>query len=383
MHQLNDDELNAETSHILAIVRDASPEIAVMAVVIGGRLVPLQEATPFSEALLTSSQAVDKGALKPASLISLLTTQARLHFLTRNIRDCRRLLNDAFHTAQSNGIRSGAYLFLLNGMAVLQTVDGNYEEALALTIQLHSEATRIGHELRAASATANAAVMSLRLGRYQETIMWAQRAGQYQLSHSERVWMSKWPHGLAAALLGDVPLARKVAEELVQIGHQAMTLAPQQFAYTSAADIFYLAGEREKAIETAKMAVAQWPPTAGNLEISGRLARWRALTVPTSGGSECSEELRWILRNQIDLIDRAEVLSALVHLRMASCSEMEELKSTLNRLPLAIRDQLHHLGMLTTLRSDKRRWPMNRCLPLKTNGNSGVTATQKEAAVRP
>ena len=249
---------------------------------------------------------------------------------------------------QRRGIANSRLVRVYGGIGAVRCYEGKYEDARIAYQTGYSIAVRIGNEQQQSLLAAQLSLCLLRLGEYKELLEWTKHAAPEGLASRYQMIQASYYCAFALAMLGDSSGAIQEFESLdarIPPGGSAWLIQARQLLR---ADILCLCGERAAAAAQAREAVGV-PPVLHAPSFAGPFARWLALCADGKDPPELLPVLDELSSrmDELDLLDRVEVLCARRILGEASRVEIEDLlRSTLASLPPAVAGQLRRLGVL-------------------------------------
>ncbi|HET8649750.1 MAG TPA: AAA family ATPase, partial [Gemmatimonadales bacterium] len=349
------DQTRAQLGVVLDVLQHAnSRRTRLQAASIAARLINgLRDPIEASDVLRAVAEA-DVSAEDDEGQAKLALAQSQLYFHTGDRAASLRMLDEARAQLASGEIMSSTAVRLHFGIGTLETAAGRYESASKAFSVAYEMAAKLGNETACGRLAAQAALCSLRLGKYDEQFEWSSRAtSTFGRSFSGyREVQTAYNLGLSHAILGEVVPAHMALEALdsriTESERPAWLLHAWQLYK---ADVLYVASRRADARRAAHAAVTV-PADSVVRSFMGPYARW----LGAIGSDHLGEELvterllgMYGMLDKFDVLDQAEILTALL-LRPVIADETREeaaarLQATRAGLPHAA---LYQLELLTT-----------------------------------
>ncbi len=316
-------ELLAIAEQLLGLSRrrvEAVPKALLLATQIAGS----QLDEPLLRKIQVEWEQVETQGPREVALVH--TAAAMSSYYCRDLSGAQRHAQLALEVVRSIGAADASVVNLTIGLAVVHAAQANYDEARERAKEAILDAKRLGNDLLEIQASGTAALACLRLGLYGEVISIAAavegRKELFQLP-SAQVNAANLYYSLCCALIS---IGRKeaaieaLASSIIADPERGQSSWFQQVLVLFKADIYWLAGQRARAIRIADGAVSGPDHQALSRGIAGAFIRWTAVT--GSGQPEDFTQLRLLQaferRWELDSVDRLEVLLA-VSLRMRLC----------------------------------------------------------------
>jgi hypothetical protein len=343
------EQLRLDVQHLLDIIRSDRPlRIRLQAVNAAAQLMGDILDRSTASALYGAASALHGDVLAEDDRTQLdLCLSQLLYYSGRQAAAWEALVQLAEHF-QRRGIANSRLVRVYGGIGAVRCYEGKYEDARTAYQTGYSIAVRIGNEQQQSLLAAQIGLCLLRLGEYKELLDWTRHAAPEGMASRYQMIQVSYYCAFALAMTGDSSAAIQEMESLharLPPGGPAWLIQARQLL---GADIRFLCGQRAAAVAQAREAIGV-PPVLHATSFAGPFARWLALC---SDGRDPAELLPILNElscriNELDLLDRVEVLCAKQILGEARWFEAEDLlRSTLASLPPAVAGQLRRLGVL-------------------------------------
>jgi tetratricopeptide (TPR) repeat protein len=291
---------------------------------------------------------------EPREKATALIAEAMNAFHRRDTAASTHAAELAAEVLEKSGNQDATLASLKIGLGVVAMANGDYENAIQPFNSAISVATKLGNDDLISMAAQNLALTYFRMGDYRAQKTWATLARRHQSDSTftfNRV-ITAALLGMASVLVGTKAEALVCLDLLQREIENCKATWVAQFGQYYAADMFWLLGRKEEALEMALEAGA-CSETPKNPALTGQYARWSAL-VSMKRGTEMKnlESLTtlWESRNRLDVLDRAELDCAVVylgrHLGLATEQYEQDLNAALTDLPPSCGLHLAALGLL-------------------------------------
>ena len=282
------------------------------------------------------------------------TAQAIAAYYCRDLEAAQQAALDAHSILTQSGAGGTNVLLLEIGLGAIASSQGQYEESAARHRRAGERARAIDNERLHMQASAGLSLALLRLGKLTEVL---------ELSKSIPIPPDLYRNptvGVSVATLAyssccALALSGKSADALHRLSSEGLAeLDLCSHAWTRQvwrlykSDVFWLAGQRRRAVREADLTIADAPHPLSQ-GVIGSLCRWRAIVdhVETSADTErLLDEQARSLRN-LDLIDQLEVLHASAHFRgrrepIAARAHLDQAREVAAALPPTAVEFIEH-----------------------------------------
>lgn len=307
----------------------------------------------LSRRLISSCQSTQAAELSTYEQAERAIAEAILLYGARDADGSLAVALEANRLIEKADAANSSRRLILTGLGVLYCSNGHYEEGGRYLESAMKTAERLGNDTLGARDAGNLAVCLLRQGRYKE----AKAVGLRAVAMLERSGMTEpyrtgmYALAFAHAILGEADQAVAVMERQTKLASSRDLEWMRQGFLLRYADILLLLGRRTEAMRMATAGTTGSCRSLKSKTYSGPYARWLALTAWETETPEAALQVLLTLQEELgtyDLIDQAELLSAIVWLKakmdLDCMAERNLLQRLLDRLPRAVTEQLELLG---------------------------------------
>jgi DNA-binding SARP family transcriptional activator/tetratricopeptide (TPR) repeat protein len=324
---------------------DLAPSERVLAAAVAGAMCERRRRSTEVAVLLASSQALLAETLTAPDQALFHLTLGRLFAYSRQPTQSLRHLDFAHRAARSANMRDGTLARIHLGFSAVLIGLGDYAKALEHGTVAHDLASRIDNATMIGSAAANIALCLGRLGDYAGQRAFAAKviSPKRALLEVETVVSNLALLAFGASMTGDSSVTQEAVDHLERLATTAEQPWLRQKAYLSAADAMLVLGRERLARRLARTGLAEAGNKLTTSSLAGSYARWISILTHRNGGSPeaeslLSEVVEW--RQELDAVDRLELILALFRLGIATAELGEEARNLMETLPSAVVDQM-------------------------------------------
>jgi tetratricopeptide (TPR) repeat protein len=297
--ELGDTEVLKIAGDMEALARTHDvPSLRVLAIEIAAYACDHLRHLDLSRTLREAADTIPLEPLEPGDKLRLLLSKARLAYFERENSSAEAFLKQAERVAEGAGMRSSLLAQTIAGYGVISVAKGDYASAIPHFSRQFEMARRLDDDFLAARTAANLALCWSRLGDLERQYEWASRCLGFKPSRTYNVdqVLGLGLLGLAQGMMGQRVEARRTARELAtrSLSHHPLWLG--QTVVLNAADIYWIAGERERALALATRGTTADYSIPRSREIAGSFARWCAVAAVTRGRPLPSDHLTTMLQ---------------------------------------------------------------------------------------
>jgi DNA-binding SARP family transcriptional activator/type II secretory pathway predicted ATPase ExeA len=349
-------ELSELPARLLTFIRSPADRASrIRAAVEVASLIETLRSSTLVPSILEALAFLDEAGLEVEDFAHLLLAKAMLFYSINSFSSSLEYIHEAIEILEARNTPNSVLAMLQNGLGAILTKQGAYEQSISAYKNCYETASRVGNDRIYVQASANLALSLMRIGDYENAIVWGERAlaDNPALLNLGFGFQGSQGAALSYAMLGSTARAeeiiRRAREKLAQHGSSGVS---QAWALYSADAYAMMSMSHEAEVEGHRAT------TGANATLhmdfcAGPYARWVARSARSKIEQVCAyRKLDSLLSalDKYDAIDQADIINARCWLDSRAGQpldqQVEAMLGHLARLPKAISDQLRRMGML-------------------------------------